>query len=365
MSERNSHPSFFRVRNLVFIIGFFILIIIPAFTKLPPPSDFAVQPGKFLASRPLLQGYWSLLRLPGEYQDYFATHFFLRDRGVTWTNEILTRMDNIVFHDVVVGDQGWLFLTDENNLSYYQCNQPFTQEELSILVKRVESMREISLQKGAEFQLLISPNKESIYPEYLPAGIRVSGKACRMDQAIQALRSAGLDVIDLREPLLEAKPASQLFFRTDTHWNDAGAFLVYQVVISELKKYFPSMVIWNESDFNQEVQPITGDLSRLVLLERPFTEESVVFRPIRSREAQIRQGEDPLTIISETGNTDLPNAVVFRDSFFMGLLPFFAENFNRGVYRWSFDFDENLIDTEKPDLVIYELAERYLGILAR
>ncbi len=114
-----------------------------------------------------------------------------------------------------------------------------------------------------------------------------------------------------------------------------------------------------------EVQPITGDLSRLVPLERPFSEESVVFRPIRERRAQIRQGEDPLTIISETGNADLPNAVVFRDSFFMGLLPFFAENFNHAVYRWSFDFDEKLIDTEKPDLVIYELAERYLGILAR
>ncbi len=242
MREYNSSPSFFRIWNLIFIICFFILLSIPAFTKLPPPSDFAAQPGKFLTSRPLLQVYWSLLRLPGEYQNYFATHFFLRDRGVTWTNEILARMGNIVFHDVLVGDQGWLYLTDENNLSYYQCNRPFTQEELAILVNKVELMREISLRKGANFLLLISPNKESIYPEFLPADIRVSGNTCRMDQAFQALRTAGMDVIDLREPLLDAKPTSQLFFRTDTHWNDTGAFLAYNVVISDLKKHFPSLI---------------------------------------------------------------------------------------------------------------------------
>ena len=131
---------------------------------------------------------------------------------MTWTNEILTRMGNIVFHDVVVGAQGWLFLTDENNISYYQCNQPFTEEELSILVKRVESMRETSLQKGAEFQLLISPNKESIYPEYLPTGIRVSGKACRMDQAIQALRSCRIGCDRLAGAFIGSKARQTAFF---------------------------------------------------------------------------------------------------------------------------------------------------------
>jgi alginate O-acetyltransferase complex protein AlgJ len=47
----------------------------------------------------------------------------------------------------------------------------------------------------------------------------------------------------------------------------------------------------------------------------------------------------------------------------MQLLPFFAESFNRAVYRWSFDFDRELIEKENPDVVIYELAERYLDIL--
>lgn len=365
MNQSSPSPSFFRIRNLVFLIVFFVVLLLPAFEKLPPPSDFQAQPGKFLTAHPLMQAYWSFTQLPEKYQDYFANNFFLRKQGVTANDEILFRLGNSIFPNALVGKEGWLYLTDEDNLSYYQCDQPFTQEELDRIVKNVESMQGFSRKNGAEFLLLIAPNKESIYPEFLPAGIGTSGKACRMDQAIGALRSAGLDVIDLREPLRAAKPSGQLYYRTDTHWNDAGAFLAYQIVASELEKAFPALDTWSAGDFRKEAQVKSGDLSNLVPLVNPLSEEAEVLQPVRERKAQIRQGDGEKTIISEAENPANPNAVVFRDSFFMGLLPFFAENFNHAVYRWSTDFDENLIATEKPDLVIYELAERYLGTLAR
>jgi alginate O-acetyltransferase complex protein AlgJ len=365
MNHRRPIASFFWMKNLIFFFIFIFLLFLPAWIKLPPPSDFQTNPGKFLTSHPVLQEYWTFTQLPENYLNYFSTHFFLRDQAVTWNNEIISRMGNKVFHDVLVGSQGWLFLTDENNLSYYQCDQPFTEEELSRIVEKVKSMQNFSAQNGADFLLLIAPNKESIYPEFMPPEVVVSGKPCRMDQTINALHSAGLDVRDLRKPLRDGKTTKQLYFRTDTHWNDDGAFLIYQGVIPNLKKRFPSLDIWSESDFEMGDEVVTGDLSHLIPLEKPFSENSVVFTPLRPREAQIRQGDDSKTIISETGNQKNPNTVVFRDSFFMGLLPFFAESFNRAIYRWAFDFDQDLIATEKPDLVIYELAERYLSILAR
>jgi alginate O-acetyltransferase complex protein AlgJ len=364
---RNMKPPshFSRVRDVVFSIVFFTILIIPAFTKLPPPSDFNKPSGKFLSSHPVLNQYWKLIQLPGAYQTYFSEHFSYRDRGLEIYNEIQYRfLGSNVYQNVLIGKEGWLYLTDEDNLRYFQCDQPFSPGELDTLVKNVKEMHKFSKENGAEFVFLIAPNKESIYPEFLPDGIGKSGKSCRMDQVLQALQKSGLETLDLRKTLAAEKTSDQLYYKTDTHWNDTGAFLAYRAVLSELINVFPSLQIWSSAEFLPVNRSRGGDLSKLIPLLDPIFEETVILEPIRDRKAVIAQGVDNQTILSETGVKSYPDAVVFRDSFFMGLLPFFAENFNQSLYRWSFDFDKNLILSEKPDIVIYEIAERYLNMLA-
>jgi alginate O-acetyltransferase complex protein AlgJ len=364
--ENMKPPSrFSKVRDVVFLIAFLTVLIIPAFTKLPPPADFKKPAGKFLSSHPVLNQYWKLIQLPGMYQTYFSEHFWLRDQSVVLHDEILHLiLGSIIYHDVLIGKEGWLYLTDEENLRYFQCDQPFTPAELDTLVEHVREMREFSKENGAEFVFLIAPNKESVYPEFLPEGIGTSGKPCRMDQALEALQKAGFDTLDLRKTLAMEKSFGQLYYKTDTHWNDTGAVLAYRAILSELKKGFPALQVWSSEDFTTVSHTRAGDLSKLIPLFQPISEEAVFLEPIRDRKAVISPGADNKTILSETGVESYPDAVVFRDSFFMGLLPFIAENFNHSLFRWTFDFDKNLIFTEKPDIVVYELAERYLNILA-
>ncbi len=359
-------PSrFSKVRDVVFSIVFFAILIIPAFTKVPPPADFNKPSGKFLSSHPVLNQYWKLIQLPGAYQTYFSEHFSLRDPYVALHNEILFRfLGGNIYHNVLIGKEGWLYLTDEDNLRYFQCDQPFTPGEVDTLVEHVREMHEFSKENGAEFVFLIAPDKESIYPEFLPEEIGTSGKSCRMDQVLEALQKAGLETLDLRKTLVTKKSSGQLYYKTDTHWNDTGAFVAYFAILSELKKVFPSLEAWRSSDFSPVNRSRAGDLSKLIPLFHPLSEEAVILEPIRDRKAVIEQGVDDKTILSETGVNSYPDVVVFRDSFFMGLLPFFAENFNHSLYRWSFDFDNDLILSKKPDIVIYELAERYLNLLA-
>jgi hypothetical protein len=365
MKENNPPPSLSRIRNLAFLGIFFTILLLPAFIKSPPPSDFKSQPGKFLSNHPVLLTYWFLTKLPGDYQDYFSNHFFLRDKGVIWNNEILSHIGSKTFNNVLVGRNGWLYFTDEKNLNYYQCDQPFTPAELEKIVSRVKEMRDFSRENGAEFILLIAPVKESIYPEYLPNGIRKSSNPCQLDQVLHSLQGSGVAAPDLRILLQEGKTKSQVYFKTDTHWNDAGAFLVYRSIFKELKKLFPAVEILKLTDFQSLPIKKSGDLSQMIPLEIPISETTLVMEPNRQPKAVVSQGGDSKTIITESGIYSYPNAVIFRDSFFMALRPFFSENFNRAIYRWSFDFDRELIQNEKPDIVIYELAERYLDNLAR
>jgi len=57
----------------------------------------------------------------------------------------------------------------------------------------------------------------------------------------------------------------------------------------------------------------------------------------------------------------LPRAVMLRDSMAIALIPLLSENFSRIVYVSSRTLDRDLIEREKPDIVIEELVERSLN----
>jgi hypothetical protein len=66
--------------------------------------------------------------------------------------------------------------------------------------------------------------------------------------------------------------------------------------------------------------------------------------------------------ISTNVNQHLPRLVIFRDSFAAPLITLLAESFSRIVvvaYRW---YLEDLVEFERPDIVISQVAERVLGL---
>ena len=65
-------------------------------------------------------------------------------------------------------------------------------------------------------------------------------------------------------------------------------------------------------------------------------------------------------LVTEVDDPTLPRAVVFRDSFSSALIPFLSEHFSRVVYLWQDEIDADVILEEEPDIVIQEIAGRYL-----
>jgi hypothetical protein len=50
---------------------------------------------------------------------------------------------------------------------------------------------------------------------------------------------------------------------------------------------------------------------------------------------------------------------MFRDSFSTAMLPYLAEHFRSAVFLWR-SFDATVVEQEKPDIVIEEIAERVI-----
>ena len=126
--------------------------------------------------------------------------------------------------EVLLGREGWLYFTQESALDDYLKAIPLDANGIATMVRIQTERKNWLTARGIAYVVVLSPDKATIYPEYMPPGIVPLGTVSRLDQIIGPLRQAGVDVLDLREPLARAKAEHPAYFKTDTHWNSWGAF---------------------------------------------------------------------------------------------------------------------------------------------
>lgn len=274
---------------------------------------------------------------------------------------------------VTVGKEGWFFLRIDgsiNEIDYYRSIYPFTPDQLAQWQRILEQRNNWLAAQGIHYLIVIAPNKTTIYPEYLPDSINRVREDSRLDQLINYLRvNSNVTILDLRTPLRSSKVNNRVYHRTDSHWNDLGAFIAYQEIIKQLAVWFPETKVSFRSNFKTKTTYGNGDLINMLGLKNIIQEE--VFKlipynqPLAHRvEAGISRpnlSKDMQPFATELQNSNLPKAVMFHDSFTTkGLSPFLSEHFGRILYLWQDDFDAQVIQKEHPNVVIQQMVERKL-----
>lgn len=132
------------------------------------------------------------------------------------------------------GKDDWLFLGND----YDRCVdaltgkwKPSAQQLSSQLQFFTEAARTVQA-NGAEFHMLIGPNKSSIYPEYLPPMTFPAKERC-ITPGVEQLKAKGISIFDPTETLLDNKDKGLLYYRTDTHWNSLGAKIAFEGLLKE------------------------------------------------------------------------------------------------------------------------------------
>jgi hypothetical protein len=223
--------------------------------------------------------------------------------------------------------------------------------------------------QGADFILVIPPNKETIYPEMYDSGIKKIQKESRLDQLIQYLETnTDIGVVDVREELFSAKSKAQLYYKNDTHWNNYGAFIGYQAIQKQIAKSSLNIETRSVKSYKiVESNILTGDLVNMMFLDRYQKDLRYDFVPKNKtlyKFVTLTEGIGG-KIITELNNKSLPKAVMVRDSFTTSMIPFLSNDFSRIVYDWEGTINYDLIKEERPDIVIYEMVERSIGSLTK
>ncbi|MDT5295030.1 MAG: alginate O-acetyltransferase complex protein AlgJ [Acidobacteriota bacterium] len=316
-----------------------------------------------LPSRP--SGLSDAYNLPRMLTEYFKDHFGLRAELIR--RQAAFKVDWLASSsspDVMLGKDGWLFHSGAKEVELFSGSEPFTEAKLANWRQSLEGIRDRLKANGAQFILTFAPEKQTIYPEHLPDGLIRVREESRQDQLIRYLKEQHSDIhiVDLRPALREAKTANQVYFRTDTHWNDLGAFAAYRALAAELGRDFKAIHPLSASDVEFYDVPRSGDLAGMLGLRGVLTEAGVNLR-LKQPHARF-EGNcfDPGQCVSEKDDAALPRLVMYRDSFSSYMLACVAEHFSRAVYVWDIEWKLSpaLIEAERPDVVVLEMVERNL-----
>jgi hypothetical protein len=331
------------------------------------PSDENRTP----AAWPTLAWDWDSFReLPEGLTRYFEDHFAFRQRLVRWQAAARLRALGVSPSDAVInGRDGWLFYADDGALDDYAEAAPFTGAELEIWRRTLQDTSDWLRAQGVAYLFVISPDKHVVYPEFMPDTIRPAAVS-RIDQLVDHLRRhSTVRVLDLRPALLAGKERERIFHRTDTHWNDRGAFIGYQQIVHALAADVPRLRPPTRDVFEPRTVHSRGlDLAGMLGLTRVLAEEDLLLVPRRPAVARIVEPRTPnrrlmhARVVTEAP-TRGPRAVVFMDSFGAGLIPFLSEDFSRAVYLWQPNMDPDVVREERAEVVIQEWVGRRLSTL--
>ena len=220
--------------------------------------------------------------------------------------------------------------------------------------------------QGITFLVVLPPDKNTIYPEYLPAQIPILGEQSRLDQLIAYQMQHGkAPLLDLRPALLAEKKQRPVYFTTDTHWNPYGALLATNEMLLALQNQYPVLKPHDLAEYEKPlgVQKL-GDLAGNSL-PSAATEEWFGLEPKYPRQWVRYNISDqmPVIVMTVNANPALPRAVIYHDSFMIWQYDFVADYFSKVTFIWSYNVDVDFIKGEQPDIVILECTERYLASL--
>jgi len=305
-------------------------------------------------------------------ESYYNDHFGFRKRLIRWSNHWKRELfKESTLPNVVTGRDGWLYYFEDGMVENRLGLARFEAKELRDWQLLLETRRDWLAKRGIRYLFVVPPDKESIYPEFLPNWMMKASSTTKLDQFFAYMKTnSTVEVLDLRPLLLAAKKTGQLYKMTDSHWNQAGAFLAHQELMRTLSRQLPGLEPLSLASFKQtSIQRNGGDLAGMLGLEHTMLERAdPVFTPVPPLQPLQRVQSPGLLpgkkwpragpVLTENPNRS-GTAIVFQDSFSDGWIPFLGFYFGKVIYLLEQNWEPAFIEKEKPVVVVDEMVERF------
>lgn len=274
--------------------------------------------------------------------------------------EILTGEN--VRYSALVGKEGWLYIWGVDNIEDKISGRLIaSDEELSAFGLNVGRRATWSKSNGISYRHLIGPDKSSVYPEFLPPLISRSNLTLlEQCSTVWSHEAYGIDFIDAAHVLKRESLKHQVYFKSDSHWNYIGALAVFNEIARSLSATGVRIEPFSENEIDTTAKRRVFELGALG--KEPKLEEFHFIKPknIFSKLVFENNSAQGKIQVFENDNFTLPRCVLFRDSYSSFFIPFLAERCSRLTVLKANSFWYNLVEEEQPDVVLTQIAERFL-----
>jgi len=144
------------------------------------------------------------------------------------------------------------FIDKKTGIMYLK--NEYTMPELSKIKKGLDGISELNdfcRANKIKLYVLIVPQKSVIYYSPKIHDIKQAEINKEFKNYVYKVNAEGkYKIVYLDEEMLEAKKYNYMFFKTDHHWTDDGAFTGYSSVMKYIKNDFPNVKVVKNSDFD-------------------------------------------------------------------------------------------------------------------
>lgn len=307
-----------------------------------------------------------------EFTDYYNDTFAKRKKLIVKYVKLKQKLKidtGQYFH----GKDGWMFydsakVNNANSMLDYYGTVMFSDKELEKMRIALETEKEFYNSFGAKYMVVVAPNKENLYTEFMPdrmQKMRVSENSPADVGAEWLNKNSKVEVLNFKSVLQSAKSdyPYHLYYKKDTHWNEIGGYVAVYNLLKRLQKFGVggSLVPLTEDMISfvgmigQDMHPTDKDESYKVeyLADKSFTKNILQLGKV---------------VVYENDNPVANDTIMLMgDSFAEAMLPYLAKNYRKVVNIASgvkdLSFYEEAMKEYKPKVVVYELVERYFRTL--
>jgi hypothetical protein len=362
-----------KIINYFTVLGFFLILAFPMVNGyMQFIGEAEIVENRKLGEKPVFD-INTLDDYTENYNTYYSDNFSLRTHLIDFLNKSEYDVFGVSSKPGIVtaGKDGWFYATKSKG--HYENAFVWNNKVIKMVRKELIKRNDWCEERGVKYYTVIVPNKMNVYPEYLPRTVFKKGETSRYNQITGLDSDPNINMIGLKETLLEHKKDKYLLFqKADDHWTDYGAFLGYQTIMKRVEKDFPELKPQSLDEYTISREVKDGNMVKMISLEDEFPESFV--KLTRKEPSSVVLGKKTgyktggaiaqyqVEQVKLNPDGKPLKCLIIRDSFTRAMMPFFDEHFQSTVYihdEWRGRLRQDIIEREKPDIVMVIMLETH------
>lgn len=317
-----------------------------------------------LASKPTLS-FKNIFNYPKEYEEYFNDHLPFRNNILEEWRNINYRLFNISIDSrIIVGKDNnndtWLFFNnvgDGDELSYIVGSKNYSSNYLSSTLNHLNDEVNKLNDLNVDVYYIIVPNKSSIYANYLPKTIDVKEDAF-LTVYNYILRNNFNKLLYPYDSLNKKKDDYELFYRTDTHLNDYGMYILISDILNEI--YDNENILKIEKFDTNFTYDFKGDLYKYmgVSIKIKDNNYNIKYKNSDNIKSEIIKNNQ-FDIYTNNDYTIDETILVVGDSFTNLMIKPLSSVYKKVIRVKFAEYNSDIIKEYNPDKIFYVRTERF------